>query len=55
VYLCVLFGPQEKQQAFPFTAITGWYLQHILGDYRSVNRKIYVSQFSIISKGGCHG
>ena len=51
VFLCVLFGLQKKQQAFPFTAITVWYLQHIQGDYRSVNRKIYVSQCSIISKG----
>jgi len=50
VFLCVLFGLQKKQQAFPFTAITVWYLQHIQGDYRSVNRKIYVSQCSIISK-----
>ena len=51
MYLCVLFGPQEKQQAFPFTAITGWYLQHKQNDYRSVNLNLYRSHCSIICKG----
>jgi len=48
VYLCVLSGPQNKQQVFPYTTISVWYLQQLPLDYRSVNQTIYCS---IISKG----
>jgi len=26
LYLCVLFGSQNKQQLFPYTALTDWFL-----------------------------
>jgi len=27
VYLCVLFGYQNKQRLFPYTALIGWFLE----------------------------
>ena len=50
VFMCFCFGPKNKQQVFAYTAINVWYLQQIPRDYRYVNRNIYVSQCSIISK-----
>jgi len=26
VYLCVLYGSQNKQRLFPYTILTGWFL-----------------------------
>jgi hypothetical protein len=26
VYLCVLYGPENKQRLFPYTALTDWFL-----------------------------
>jgi len=26
VYLCVLFGSENKQRLFPYTALTDWFL-----------------------------
>jgi hypothetical protein len=50
VFLCVLLGPQNKQQVFPYTAIIVWYLQHVPRDYSAVHRNLYISQCSIFCK-----
>jgi hypothetical protein len=47
-----LFGHDKKEQVIPYTAINGWYLKHIPRDYRSANRNIFTTQFSIIYKWG---
>jgi len=26
VYLCVLYGSENKQRSFPYTTLTGWFL-----------------------------
>ena len=51
VCLCVLFGPQNKEQVFPYTAIIVCYLQHIPRDSRAVHRNLYISQCSLLCKG----
>jgi len=50
VYLCILFGPENKQLVYPYRAISGRYLQNITRDYRTVNRNVYTNQCSPISK-----
>jgi len=50
VYLCVLFRPQNKQEKFPYTNVSCWFLQHILRDFRTANQNLYICIYvSVVS------
>jgi hypothetical protein len=46
VYLCVLCGSENKQRLFPYTALTGWFLQQRFNPLQPSGHYMY-HQFKI--------
>jgi len=53
VYLWVLYGPDNKQILFPYTALTDWFLKQIFNPSKPsghyMYHQIYIRQFYILS------